>query len=126
VSAGGRPAGPLVHHELCFGCGRANLFGLLSELERRGDGSVAGRCFLKQDHQGPEPGIAHPGVVAAALLEAISLAAGPDAPVRAVELRLESAAPVGTFLVLEATSAAAVATLDGRRVASATASISPA
>ena len=122
----GRPEGPLVHHELCFGCGRANLFGLLAEIERRDDGSVAGRCFLKQDHQGPQPGIAHPGVIAAALVEAISLAAGQDATVRAVELRFESTAAVGEFLALEATSEAAVASSDGRPVASATASISPA
>ena len=126
MSPGGRPEGPLVHHELCFGCGRANLFGLLAEIERREDGSVAGRCFLKQDHQGPEPGTAHPGVVAAALVEAISLAAGPDAPPPAVELRFESAAPVGTFLALEATSEAAVASSDGRLVAIAAASINPA
>jgi hypothetical protein len=121
VSSGGRPGGPLVHHELCFGCGRANLFGLLSELERREDGSVAGRCFLKQDHQGPAAGTAHPGIVAVALLEAISLAAGPEAPPRAVELRFEAAAPVGAFLTLEATPGGAVASSEGRRVASATA-----
>jgi hypothetical protein len=121
VSAGGRPGGPLVHHELCFGCGRANLFGLLSELERREDGSVAGRCFLKQDHQGAHPGSAHPGLIGAALIEAISLAAGPEAQARAVELRFEADAPVGIFLALEATADAAVASSEGRRVASATA-----
>ncbi len=27
----------LVHHELCFGCGRANLFGLHLDLERQDD-----------------------------------------------------------------------------------------
>jgi acyl-coenzyme A thioesterase PaaI-like protein len=124
VSSGGPEA--LVHHELCFGCGRTNLFGLLCELERREDGSVAGRCFLKQDHQGPNPGIAHPGVVAAALVEAISLAAGQNAPARALELRFDGPASVGAFLVLEATSGAAVASSDGRPVASATASINPA
>jgi hypothetical protein len=123
MSRGALPSGPdpLVHHELCFGCGRQNLFGLLEELERREDGSVAGRCFLKQDHQGPEPGCAHPGVIAAALIEAISLAGGAEAAASAVELRLESAAPVGTFLAVEATSQAAVANSEGRVVASATA-----
>jgi hypothetical protein len=121
MSRGTLPNAPLVHHELCFGCGRQNLFGLLAELERRDDGSVAGRCFLKQDHQGPNPGSAHPGVIGAALIEAISLAAGPDAPLGVVELRLEAAAPVGTFLELEATGDCAVARSEGRRVASATA-----
>ena len=44
---------PLVHHELCFGCGRANPFGLMFEIEVTAAGSVeAGRCFIKQDHQG--------------------------------------------------------------------------
>ena len=47
----------LAHHDLCFGCGLANVFGLQIELERRDDGSVAGRFFVKQDHQGP-PGCA--------------------------------------------------------------------
>jgi len=62
---------PLVHHDLCFGCGQANLFGLQAELERRDDGSVAGRVFVKQDHQGP-PCYAHGGILAAALDEAIA------------------------------------------------------
>src|SRR5947199_932095 len=60
------------HHDLCFGCGQANLFGLQLELERRPEGGVAGRFFVKQDHQGP-PGYAHGGVIAAALDEAMSL-----------------------------------------------------
>jgi rhamnulokinase len=59
----------LAHHDLCFGCGTANLFGLQLELEREPDGSVRGRFFVKQDHQGP-PGVAHGGVLAAALDEA--------------------------------------------------------
>ena len=95
---------PLVHHDLCFGCGQANLFGLQAELERRDDGSVAGRVFVKQDHQGP-PGYAHGGILAAALDEAMSLAAGDgsDPAVTArLELDLRAPAPVGGFLALEA------------------------
>jgi hypothetical protein len=42
----------LRHHDLCFGCGQANLFGLQLELEPRPEGGVAGRFFVKQDHQG--------------------------------------------------------------------------
>ncbi|HEY1592310.1 MAG TPA: hypothetical protein VGF81_10985 [Solirubrobacteraceae bacterium] len=114
---------PLVHHELCFGCGRANLFGLLAELERREDSSVVGRCFLKQDHQGPEAGTAHPGIVAAALIEAISFARGGQPS--DVELRFESQAPVGGFLDIEATSRQARASSEGRLVASATAAVNP-
>ena len=37
----------ITHHELCFGCGQANLFGLQLELERTDDGSVRGRFFVK-------------------------------------------------------------------------------
>src|SRR5918997_1999277 len=68
-------ADALRHHDLCFGCGQANLFGLQLELARSGNG-VEGRFFVKQDHQGPD-GNAHPGVLAAALEEALSLAGAP-------------------------------------------------
>ena len=93
---------PLVHHELCFGCGRTNLFGLLLEVEAVQPGTVAGRCFIKQDHQGPDRGHAHEGVVAAALCEAMALACGLDARAVAFELSLDGHAPVGAFLELEA------------------------
>ncbi len=92
----------LVHHELCFGCGRVNLFGLLVEVESAGPGAVAGRCFLKQDHQGPERGHAHPGIVATALTEAMALACGLDAHPAALETEFLEAASIGGFLELEA------------------------
>jgi acyl-coenzyme A thioesterase PaaI-like protein len=95
---------PLRHHDVCFGCGQANLFGLQLEAERRDDGSVEGRFFVKQDHQGP-PGVAHGGVVAAALEEAMALAAGTgdDAPTTVrFELDLRAPAPVGAFVRLRA------------------------
>jgi hypothetical protein len=98
----------LSHHDLCFGCGQANLFGLQVELERRDDETVAGRCFLKQDHQGPD-GSAHPGVVGAALLEALAHARG-ESPA-AVALELVAPVPVGVFVELEATSDQATARL---------------
>ena len=93
---------PLIHHELCFGCGRTNLFGLLLEAEQTGTGDVAGRAFIKQDHQGWTPGSAHPGIVATALAETMAFAVGPDATLK--ELTIESGAPaaVGAFLELEA------------------------
>jgi hypothetical protein len=43
---------PLVHDELCSGCGRVNLFGLLLDAEPGGAGRLTARCFIKQDHQG--------------------------------------------------------------------------
>jgi acyl-coenzyme A thioesterase PaaI-like protein len=92
----------LVHHELCFGCGRTNLFGLLMELEQVRPGLVTGRGFIKQDHQGAEPGTAHEGIVAAALSEAMSFACGPHMRAAGIEARLEAAVPVGVFLELEA------------------------
>jgi len=92
----------LVHHELCFGCGRVNLFGLLLELEPAGPDAVAGRGFLKQDHQGADRGHAHEGVVATALLDAMALACGQDARVSTFEISYSEPAPVGAFLDIEA------------------------
>jgi acyl-coenzyme A thioesterase PaaI-like protein len=93
---------PLVHHELCFGCGRTNLFGLLIELDQPGEGLVTGSCFIKQDHQGAQPGLAHEGIVAAALSEAMSFACGNDMRATSLEVRLDGSVPVGTYLEVEA------------------------
>jgi hypothetical protein len=112
----------LVHHELCFGCGRTNLFGLLLEVEAGSAGAVSGRCFIKQDHQGPEPGTAHEGVVAAALLDAIALARGSTAAPALVTFEFLARAPVGTFLDIEATRVYATARSEGTVVARASSS----
>jgi acyl-coenzyme A thioesterase PaaI-like protein len=93
----------ITHHELCFGCGQANLFGLQLEAERDGN-RVHGRFFLKQDHQGP-PGFAHGGVLATALDEAMALLLhdeGIAALTERLEIVLEKPAPVGQFLELDA------------------------
>jgi acyl-coenzyme A thioesterase PaaI-like protein len=93
----------ITHHELCFGCGQANLFGLQLEMERDGK-RVHGRFFVKQDHQGP-PGIAHGGIVASALDEAMALLLHDEeiyALTERLEIVLEKPAPVGAFLELEA------------------------
>ena len=94
----------LLHHDLCFGCGQANLFGLQLELGPSPDGGVDGRFFVKQDHQGP-PGYAHGGVLAAALDEAMALvllAEGTPALTARLEVDLLAPAPVGTFVRVEA------------------------
>lgn len=94
----------LRHHELCFGCGHANLFGLQLEATRRDDGGVEGRFFVKQDHQGP-PGVAHGGIMTAALDEAMALLAFDDhgpAPTVRLEIELVAPAPVGTFVTVRA------------------------
>ena len=63
----------ITHHEQCFGCGVANLFGLQMEVEPAEEGEgVSGRFFVKQDHQGP-PGRVHGGVLGCALDEAMAL-----------------------------------------------------
>jgi hypothetical protein len=118
----------LVHHDLCFGCGQTNLFGLLLEVERVDADRVAGRCFIKQDHQGPDRTAAHQGVIAAALCEAMALACGPRARAIAVSVELTADAPVGAFLEVEAATgdrqagtiaATAAAASEGRPVATA-------
>ena len=94
---------PLRHHDLCFGCGQANLFGLQLELERSGEG-VEGRFFVKQDHQGP-PGYAHGGVMAAALDDAMALLVferGTFAVTGRLEVDLLAPAPVGAFVQVSA------------------------
>jgi acyl-coenzyme A thioesterase PaaI-like protein len=118
----------LAHHDLCFGCGQANLFGLQLELEPSADG-VEGRFFVKQDHQGP-PGYAHGGVIAAALDETMALLVferGTFAVTGRLELDLLAPAPVGTFVHVTArleeegertlALAAEAAAEDGRRLA---------
>jgi hypothetical protein len=118
----------LVHHDLCFGCGQTNLFGLLLEVERVDADRVAGRCFIKQDHQGPDRTAAHRGVIAAALCEAMALACGPRARAIALSVELTADAPVGAFLEVEAgtgdsqagtIAATATAASEGRPVAAA-------
>jgi acyl-coenzyme A thioesterase PaaI-like protein len=102
------------HHDLCFGCGQANLFGLQLELDRRDDASVAGRFFVKQDHQGP-PGYAHGGILATALDEAMALlvhAEGIHALTASLTIDLKAPAPVGSFVDLEAR----IESSEGRRL----------
>jgi acyl-coenzyme A thioesterase PaaI-like protein len=118
----------LVHHELCFACGRTNLFGLLMDVQPVEQDRVRARGFVKQDHQGAERGACHEGVIVAALSDAMALAGGSDLrPIR-LEVELRRRVSVGSFLDvaaeivhrldddLEATATAAV---EGQCVASA-------
>jgi hypothetical protein len=91
-----RPEPAARHHDLCFGCGQANLFGLQLE---------GGRFFVKQDHQGPD-GAAHPGIVVTALIEAILLAGG---EVGGARVAVSGSAPVGEFVEIEASATGATA-----------------
>jgi acyl-coenzyme A thioesterase PaaI-like protein len=105
----------ITHHELCFGCGIANLFGLQLEVEPAADGEgVSGRFFVKQDHQGP-PGYAHGGVIACALDEAMALCVhdeGRLAMTGRLEVLFRAPVPVGTFVRV----AARVTRREGRRL----------
>ena len=88
------------HHDGCFGCGQANLFGL--HLEN-------GRFFVKQDHQG-QRGFAHRGVISAALYEVMGEG-------ETVEIEFLEPVPVGVFVEVGATATGAEALVDGRVVA---------
>jgi acyl-coenzyme A thioesterase PaaI-like protein len=100
------------HHELCFGCGLANLFGLQMELDRDDDG-VNGRFFAKQDHQGAD-GAVHKGVLVVALEEALSLAGGESSR---LEVEFVAPAPVGTFVTVSASESKAELRVEDRVVA---------
>jgi acyl-coenzyme A thioesterase PaaI-like protein len=94
----------IFHHDLCFGCGQANLFGLQAELEPLPEGGVEGRFFVKQDHQGP-PGFAHGGVIAAALDEAMALllrSRGVSGLTARLEVDLLAPVSVGVFATVRA------------------------
>jgi acyl-coenzyme A thioesterase PaaI-like protein len=104
----------LRHHDLCFGCGQANLFGLQLELEPDGERAARGRFFVKQDHQGP-PGYAHGGIMATALDEAMSLLAhqaGTYPLTASLSIDLRAPAPVGAFVEVWAE----VVSVEGRRL----------
>ena len=106
---------PLRHHDLCFGCGQANLFGLQLELERTADGGVEGRFFVKQDHQGPD-GSAHPGVLVGGARGGTALVAGQAAG--RLEVELLAPAGIGSFVEVTASERIAVASgADGQRLA---------
>jgi acyl-coenzyme A thioesterase PaaI-like protein len=95
----------ITHHEHCFGCGVANLFGLQMEVEpAEGGEGVTGRFFVKQDHQGP-PGRVHGGVLACALDEAMALCVLTEGEgIRTERLDVDhlAPAPVGTFVRVDA------------------------
>jgi acyl-coenzyme A thioesterase PaaI-like protein len=114
----------LAHHDLCWGCGAVNPFGLQLELAPAGEG-LAGRFFVKQDLQGPD-GRSHDGVLAAALQEALGFAAG--GPVSRLTVELRDRASLGTFVGVEAERAGGEARAvaradDGRLLATARAAL---
>ena len=119
----------LVHHELCFGCGRQNVFGLLLDVEETAPNVISGRWFVKQDHQGPDPGNAHTALIAAALVEAMAFAGGVEARLACFEVEVQGNVEVGTFVDVEAGAQAdhveATARAGGDQLARATGTLSP-
>ena len=96
---------------------------------------MTGQCFIKQDHQGAQPGVAHDGIVAAALSEAMSFACGTHMRATSFELAVEGPLPVGRYLELEAQvlelpnggfQASATGTVDDNPVATARGTYEPA
>jgi acyl-coenzyme A thioesterase PaaI-like protein len=98
------------HHDGCFGCGQTNLFGLQLEAGRAEGAPL--RFFVKQDHQGPL-GVAHPGILATALVEALGTDIG------RVDVTFRGPAPVGTFVEIEVQDGRATARVEGEVVAEA-------
>jgi acyl-coenzyme A thioesterase PaaI-like protein len=102
------------HHDLCFGCGIANVFGMHLEAPPPENGELRGRFFVKQDLMGP-PGVMHGGLVATALDEVMSLLVCVElapAPTARLETDLRAPIPLGTFV--EAT--ARIVERDARKV----------
>ncbi|WP_067539818.1 PaaI family thioesterase [Nocardia crassostreae] len=80
------------HHHGCFGCGPSNPASPLIGFVRRGD-TVSGTFMLDHRHQGA-PGVAHGGIVAAALDEACGAILVPLAlPAVTVKLDVDFRAP---------------------------------
>ena len=101
----------LRHHDGCFACGTGPGLGL--ELDLRDDGSVAGAFTPSVDVQGP-PGMAHGGVVATALDEAMSLCVHQQtlAFTAHFEMDLHGPAPLDAPVELEAR----IDRRDGRKI----------
>lgn len=103
----------------CFGCGDRNPEGLHIEFDVDG-GRVSGRFVTRSSHQG-YPGVAHGGIAAAALDEAMGwamYAAGVWAMTARMEVKYRRSLPLG-----EALTVGAEVTRNRGRVLEATAAI---
>jgi acyl-coenzyme A thioesterase PaaI-like protein len=88
---------------LCFGCGDRNPEGLGIEFEVDGR-RVEGRFATRDSHQG-FPGVAHGGIAAAALDEALGwamYAAGAWAMTARIEVKYRKSLPLGEELIVAA------------------------
>ncbi|WP_067701694.1 PaaI family thioesterase [Nocardia jejuensis] len=91
------------HHANCFGCGPSNPASPRIAFERRGD-TVVGTFTMDERHQGA-PGVAHGGIVAAALDEASGSVLMPlQLPAVTVNLDVNFASPAQLHRELIVTS----------------------
>ncbi|TMK18415.1 MAG: PaaI family thioesterase [Actinobacteria bacterium] len=101
------------HYRMCFGCGEEHPTGLHMKVFGSKD-RVVGSFLVTEHHQGA-PGLAHGGVIAAAVDEAmgflIYLLAAPAVTVH-LEVDYRKPVPVGSVLELETH----VEKIDGRKV----------
>ncbi len=101
------------HYEHCFGCGREHPTGLHLQMEG-GAERVRGSFEVTEHHQGA-PGLAHGGVIAAALDEGMGyllwLVASPAVTAH-IEVDYRRPVPVGSQLALEAR----VDRIEGRKI----------
>ena len=104
------------HYEHCFGCGREHPTGLHVRVEGGGD-RVRGSFEVTEHHQGA-PGLAHGGVIAAALDEGMGYLlwlVGSPAVTARLEVDYVRPVPVGTLLELEGW----LERVEGRRISTA-------
>jgi acyl-coenzyme A thioesterase PaaI-like protein len=107
-------ASRFAHHDLCFGCGIGNVFGLQLEATEPVDGELRGRFFVKQDLMGP-PGVMHGGLVATALDEVMALlVAGTHGDWPTARLEVDLRAPIQLGVFVEAV--ARLGPLEGRKL----------
>lgn len=101
------------HYERCFGCGQRHPTGLRLTMSGRGR-RVEGSFLVTEHHQGA-PGLAHGGVVAAAVDEAMGFLlwlVGRPAVTAHLEVDFRRPVPVGSRLDL----AGEVERVDGRKI----------
>lgn len=104
------------HYEHCFGCGREHPTGLHLQMEGSAE-TVRGSFEVTEHHQGA-PGLAHGGVIAAALDEGMGYLlwlVGSPAVTARLEVDYARPVPVGTPLALEGW----IERVEGRRIATA-------
>jgi acyl-coenzyme A thioesterase PaaI-like protein len=92
------------HYDRCFGCGRDHPTGLHLEMEADSDSTVRGSFLVTEHHQGA-PGLAHGGVISAAVDEGMGyllwLVESPAVTAH-LEVNFRRPVPVGSRLELRA------------------------